>query len=61
MPNVPELAATRTTVSGRTEGTQLKDELRVMAKLKREALLKECLGKEFKIIVPQGDILTMKV
>ena len=61
MPNVPELAATRTTVSGGTEGTQLKDELRAMAKLKREALLKEYLGKEFKITVPQGDILTMKV
>ena len=61
MPNVPELAATRTTVSGGAEGTQLKDELRAMAKLKRVALLKECLGKEFKITVPQGDILTMKV
>ena len=61
MPNVPELAATRTTVSGGTEGTQLKDELRAMAELERETILKECLGKEFKIIIPQGDTLTMKV
>ena len=57
---MPELAATRTAVSGGAEGTQLKDELRAMANLEREALLKERLGKEFKITIPQGDILAMK-
>ena len=55
-----ELAATRTAVSGGAEGTQLKDELKAMAKLEREALLKECLGKELKLTIPQGDILAMK-
>ena len=43
---------TRTAVSGGAEGTQLKDELRAMGKLEREALLKEALGKEFKIAIP---------
>ena len=59
---MPELATTRTAVSGGAEGTQLKDELiREIAELERETLLKECLGKEFKIIIPQGNTLTMKV
>ena len=31
-----------------------------MGKIKREALLKECLGKEIKITNPQGDITTVK-
>ena len=31
-----------------------------MGKIEREALLKECLSKEFKITIPQGDILAMK-
>lgn len=39
---------------------QFKDELKAMSKIKREALLKECLGKEIKITNPQGDIITMK-
>ena len=39
---------------------QLKDELKGMGKIKREALLKECLGKEFKIIIPQVDIIPVK-
>jgi len=55
-----EVAATRTAVSGGAEGTELKDELRAMARLEREALLKESLGKEFKITIPQGDVLAMK-
>ena len=58
---MPALAATRTAVSGGAEETQLKEELRAIAKLERETLLKECLGKEFKITIPQGQILTMKV
>ena len=58
---MPELATTRTAVSGGAEGTQLKDELTEIAELESETLLKECLGKEFKIIIPQGNTLTMKV
>ena len=50
----------RTAVSGGAAGTQLKDELRAMGRLEREALLKEALGKEFKITIPRGDILAMK-
>ena len=53
------VAETRTAVSG-AAGTQLKDELRAMGRLEREALLKEALGKEFKITIPRGDILAMK-
>jgi len=55
-----EVAATRTAVSGGAEGTQLEDELKAVGKIEREALLKECLGKEFRITIPQGDILAMK-
>lgn len=44
----------------RNLGTQLKDELRAMGKVEQEALLKEALGKEFKITIPHGDILAMK-
>lgn len=55
-----EIAETRTAVSGGAEGIQLKDELKAMEKTEREALLKECLGKEFKITIPQGDVLAMK-
>ena len=51
------VAETRTAVCG---GAQLKDELRAMGRLEREALLKEALGKEFKITIPRGDILAMK-
>ena len=51
---MPELATTRTAVSGGAEGTQLKDELTEIAELERETLLKECLGKEFKIIIPRA-------
>ena len=54
------VAETRTTVSGGASGTQLKDELRATSKLEREAILKEALGKDFKIIIPLGDILAMK-
>jgi len=54
------VAETRTAVSGGAEGTQLKDELRAMGRVEREALLKEALGKEFKITIPHGDILAMK-
>ena len=54
------LAETRKAVSGGASGTQLKDELKAMARLEREALLKEALGKEFKITIPRGDILAMK-
>ena len=54
------VAETRTAVSGGAAGTQLKDELRAMGRLEREALLKEALGKEFKITIPRGDILAMK-
>lgn len=54
------VAETRTAVSGGAAGTQLKDELRPMGRLEREALLKEALGKEFKITIPRGDILAMK-
>ena len=54
------VAETRTAVSGGAAGTQLKDELRAMSRLEREALLKEALGKEFKITIPRGDILAMK-
>ena len=50
----------RTAVSGGAAGTQLKDELRAMGRLERKALLKEALGKEFKITIPRGDILAMK-
>lgn len=32
-----------------------------MVRLEREVLLKEVLGKEFKIIILRGDILVMKV
>lgn len=49
-----ELAATRTAVSEGAEKTQLKDELKAMAKLEREALLKECLSKELKNHHPKG-------
>ena len=31
-----------------------------MGRLERKALLKEALGKEFKIAIPRGDILAMK-
>ena len=55
-----DLAVARSAVSGGAEESQLKDELRAMGKIEREALLKECLGKEFKITIPQGDILAMK-
>lgn len=54
------VAETRTAVSGGAEGTQLKDELRAKGKLEREALLKEALGKEFKITFLHDDILVMK-
>lgn len=54
------VAETRTAVSGGAAGTQLKDELRAMGKVEREALLKEALGKEFQITIPKGDILAMK-
>lgn len=55
-----EIAETRTAVSGGAERTQLKHELKAMGKIEREALLKECLGKQFKITIPQGDVLAMK-
>ena len=54
------LAETRIAVSGGAVGTQLKDELQAMGRLEREALLKEALGKEFKITIPRGDMLAMK-
>ena len=54
------VADTRTAVSGGAAGTQLVDELKAMGRLEREALLKEALGKEFKITIPRGDILAMK-
>ena len=54
------VAETRTVVSGGAAGTQFKDELHTMGRLEREALLKEALGKEFKITIPRGDILAMK-
>ena len=54
------ITKTRRVISGGAEGTQLKDELKAMGKVEREALLKECLGKDFKISIPQGDILAMK-
>lgn len=56
-----ELVVIRIVVSGGVEGIQLKDELKVMVKFEREVLLKECLGKELKFIILQGDILVMKV
>ena len=54
------VAETRTVVSGGAAGTQLVDELKAKGRLEREALLKEALGKEFKITIPRGDILAMK-
>ena len=54
------VAETRTAVSGGAAGTQLKDELRSMGRLEREVLLKEALGKKFKINIPRGDILAIK-
>ena len=54
------VAETRTAVCGGAAGTQLKVELCAMGRLEREALLKEALGKEFKINIPRGDILAMK-
>ena len=54
------VADTRTAVSGGAAGTQLVDELKAMGRLEREALLKEALGKEFKITIPRSDILAMK-
>ena len=54
------VAETRTAVSGGASGTQLKDELKAIGRVEREALLKEALGKDFKITIPQGDILAMK-
>ena len=47
-------------MSGGAAGTQLKVELYTMGRLERKALLKEALGKEFKIAIPRGDILAMK-
>ena len=49
------LAETRKAVSGGASGTQLKDELKAVARLEREALL-----KEFKVTIPRGDILAME-
>ena len=54
------VAETRTVVSGGAAGTQLVDELKAKGRLEREALLKEALGKEFKITIPRGDILAMR-
>ena len=54
------VAETRTAMSGGAADTRLKDELYTMGRLEREALLKEALGKEFKITIPRGDILAMK-
>lgn len=54
------VAEIRIALSGGAAGTQLKDELRAIGRIEREALLKETLGKEFKITIPRGDILAMK-
>lgn len=34
--------------------------MKAMGRLVKKALLKEALGKEFKIAIPRGDILAMK-
>ena len=54
------LAQTRAAVSGNAEQAQLRDELKALGQKEREAVLKECLGKDFKITIPEGDILAMK-
>ena len=54
------MSGTRTAVSGGAAGAQLVDELKEMGRLEREALLKEALGKEFKMTIPRSDIVAMK-
>ena len=54
------LAQTRAAVSGNAEQAQLRDELKALGQKEREAVLKECLRKDFKITIPEGDILAMK-
>ena len=54
------MLGTRTAVGGGAAGTQLVDELKEMGRLEREALLKEALGKEFKMTIPRSDIVAMK-
>lgn len=54
------LAQARAAVSGNAEQVQLRDELKAMGQEEREAILKECLGKDYKITIPEGDILAMK-
>ncbi|PFX15927.1 hypothetical protein AWC38_SpisGene19829 [Stylophora pistillata] len=54
------VAETRITLGGGAGGTQLKDEMRAIGRMEREALLKGALGKDFKITIPRGDILAVK-
>ena len=51
------LAQTRAAVSGNEEQAQLGDKLKALGQKEREAVLKECLGKDFKITISEGDIL----
>lgn len=53
---------TRTSVSGGATGImfQRTDELKAMGREERKVLLKEALGKDLKITVPEGDILALK-
>ena len=50
----------RTSISGEYNNTQLCDELKALDSNDRHAMLKEALGKDFKIILPEGDFLAMK-
>ena len=54
------LSETRKEVSGGSVVSQQKDELKAFDKKEREQLLKDCLGKDFKIDIPIGDILALK-
>ena len=55
-----ELEKMRKAVSGNEGQIQLRDELKAMGKVEREEILRKCLGKEFKITIPYGDMLSMK-
>ena len=54
------LSDTRERISGGSTIIQQKDELKLLTKGEREKLLKDSLGKDFKICVPLGDILALK-
>ena len=54
------LVDTRQAISGGSSMVQHQDELKVLNKEERQTLLKECLGKNFRIEIPVGDILALK-